>query len=131
MVCNHYVWHSIFRYQLKNGLHKIPATAPSLESDRVSLHLRVLFRIDLQSFQGLLLGNIPAPLCPGQHCFRFLSGSAHRKDATQQKKYAVKNPRGVYWRDYTHCDMGVFRFGVSCSVLISMLFTKIVAVFTL
>ncbi len=131
MVCNHYVWHSIFRNQLENGLHKVPTTPPSLESDRVSLHLRVLFCIDLQPVQGLLLGDIPAPLCPGQHCFRFLSGSAHRKDTSQQKKHAFENPRGVYWRDYTHCDMGLLCFGVSCSVLIFMLFTKITAVFTL
>lgn len=65
MVCYYHVWDSIFRYQLENGLHKIPATPSRLESHRVNIHLRILFRADLQPIQRLLLGDIPALMRPG------------------------------------------------------------------
>lgn len=124
MVCYYHVWDSIFRHQLENGLHKIPATPPRLESDRVNIHLCVLFRADLQPIQRLLLGHLPALMRPGEHCFCFPGRGPNRTDAPKQEEHAFENPRRLYWWDYTDGYLGIFRFRISRSVLVPLLFSK-------
>ena len=80
MVCNHHVWDSFLRYQLENGLHKIPAPSPRLECDCVDLYLRFLLRVDLQSLQRLLLGDLSSLMRPSEHRLCFTCWSPYRKD---------------------------------------------------